>query len=178
MVNQHNSFAVTSGALPVGLSLNASKGLLSGVPTALDNYAFMVTATGGGACSGSRNYTLAVQDLTPPVITDVGVNKPTLWPPNHKMVTVQVNYNVSDNHSPSVNLDCSLSVTSNEPVNGTGDGDTAPDWEVLDAHHVRLRAERAGSGNGRIYTITITCKDAAGNTAMRTVSVSVPKNQS
>ena len=26
-------------------------------------------------------------------------------------------------------------------IDGTGDGDTAPDWEVLDPHHVRLRAE-------------------------------------
>ena len=175
---QSYSFAVTSGALPSGLSLNASTGLLNGVATVLGNYAFTVTATGTGDCTGSRGYTLAVQDLTPPVITDVGVDKPTLWPPNHKMVTVQVNYNVTDNHTPSANLACSLSVTSNEPVNGTGDGDTAPDWEVLDAHRVRLRAERAGGGNGRIYTITITCQDAAGNTSTRTVSVSVPKNQS
>ena len=33
--------------------------------------------------------------------------------------------------------------------NGSGDGDAATDWEVVvDAHHVRLRAERAGNGNG------------------------------
>ena len=35
---------------------------------------------------------------------------------------------------------CSLTVTSNEPENGLGDGDTAPNYEVVDAHHVRLRA--------------------------------------
>ena len=41
-------------------------------------------------------------------------------------------------------------------MDGTGDGDTSPDWEVIDAHHVLLRAERAGNGSGRIYTITVT----------------------
>ena len=29
-----------------------------------------------------------------------------------------------------------LTVTSNEPINGLGDGDTAPDWQVIDAHHL------------------------------------------
>src|SRR5689334_6007828 len=38
---------------------------------------------------------------------------------------------------------CALSVSSNEPTDGPGDGHTAPDWEVVDAHHVLLRAERA-----------------------------------
>jgi len=70
---------------------------------------------------------------------------------------------------------CSLSVTSNEPINGTGDGDTEPDWEIVDAHHIRLRAERAGSGTGRIYTVTITCANGAG-TDTKTVAVIV--NQS
>jgi hypothetical protein len=42
---------------------------------------------------------------------------------------------------------------------------------------VSLRAERAGSGTGRIYTVTITAKDAAGNTSTATTAVSVPHNK-
>lgn len=87
------------------------------------------------------------------------------------MVNVTIGYNATDNCGP---VSCSLSVSSNEPVNGTGDGDTAPDWEVVDAHHLRLHAERAGAGNGRVYTITISCMDGVGNSSSRQVAVSVP----
>jgi hypothetical protein len=59
---------------------------------------------------------------------------------------------------------------------GTGDSDTEPDWEILDAHHVRLRAERSGQGDGRIYAIAITAIDSQGNTSKQTVSVTVPHN--
>ena len=45
---------------------------------------------------------------------------------------------------------CALGVARDGPVNGTGDGDTSPDWQVLDAHHLKLRAERAGEGDGRV----------------------------
>lgn len=108
----------------------------------------------------------------PPIISGISVNRPVLWPPNHQMVEVMVNYTATD----SCGLDalCSLSVTSNEPENGTDDGETAPDWEVLDAHHVRLRAERAGGGAGRVYTIAITCFGSNGGTSTRTVTVTVP----
>jgi hypothetical protein len=61
-------------------------------------------------------------------------------------------------------------------VNTTGDGNTEPDIEIVDGHHVRLRAERSGDGEGRVYTITIICKDAAQNTSQTTVTVVVPKN--
>jgi len=37
-----------------------------------------------------------------------------------------------------------------------------------------LRAERAGTGTGRIYTITIFSKDTLGNAASQTVTVTVP----
>jgi hypothetical protein len=87
------------------------------------------------------------------------------------MVNVRVDYLTADNCSP---VTCALSVTSNEPVNGTGDGNTAPDWEVVDAHNVRLRSERSGGGSGRIYTITITCTDGGGNSTVKTVTVTVP----
>ncbi|MGB7623912.1 MAG: lamin tail domain-containing protein [Terriglobia bacterium] len=111
----------------------------------------------------------------PLVITGASLDKTSLWPPNHKMVNVTVNYGVANNCDPATTA--SLSVSSNEPINGTGDGDTTPDWIVLDNHHVQLRAERAGTGNGRLYTITITVTDSQGNTTTQSLPVTVPLNQ-
>jgi hypothetical protein len=119
--------------------------------------------------------TITVNDVEPPVIT-APVATARLWPPNHRLVNVPVDYNVTDN-CPLPPNSCTLSVTSNEPINGTGDGNTSPDWIILDAHQVQLRAERAGKGNGRIYTITITCIDSAGNSSSRSVSINVPHDQ-
>jgi hypothetical protein len=85
--------------------------------------------------------------------------------------------NVGVDYAAGEGASCALSVASNEPVNGTGDGDTAPDWVVVGDHNVKLRAERAGDGKGRIYTITITCTDANGGFNTRGVSVRVPHDQ-
>ena len=109
----------------------------------------------------------------PVTISDVSVDRPVLGPPNHKLVNVTVDYEVIS----ACSVTCTLSVSSNEPVDGTGDGDTSPDWIVFDAHHVQLRAERAGKGNDRVYTITITCTDDAGNSSSQTVTVTVPHDE-
>ena len=53
------SFAVTSGALPNGLSLNTSTGAITGTPTNAGTFTFTITASVGG-CSGSRSYTVAI----------------------------------------------------------------------------------------------------------------------
>jgi uncharacterized repeat protein (TIGR01451 family) len=112
----------------------------------------------------------------PPTITNATADPSLLWPPNHRMVNVTVSYDVTDN-CPLPPNSCTLSVTSNEPVDGKGDGHTSPDWIVLDDHHVLLRAERAGNGNGRIYTITITCTDSGGNSSNEQVEVTVPHDR-
>ena len=108
------------------------------------------------------------------MVTTPTVDKTTLRPANHQMVPVTVTYGVSNNCGTAV---CGLSVASNEPVNGSDDGDTAPDWQIVDEHHVLLRAERSGTGTGRIYTISVTCTDSAGNATVRTVDVTVPLSQ-
>ena len=96
---------------------------------------------------------------------------------NHKLVPVTLSYGEpsSGAHAAATTSSssvCSVAVTSNEPVNGTGDGDTSPDWVIVDSHHVQLRAERAAQGNGRVYTITVTCPAASGKT-----TVTVPKDK-
>jgi hypothetical protein len=90
------------------------------------------------------------------------------------MIDVLVDYEIVDNCGP---VACALSVSSNEPPNGRGDGNTSADWQVLDDHHVRLRAERSGPGSGRIYTITTSCSDTAGGSSSKSVLVTVPKSQ-
>jgi hypothetical protein len=61
-------------------------------------------------------------------------------------------------------------VTSNQPIDGTGDGDQTPDWEITGPLTLNLRAERA-SGEDRVYTITVVTSDATGNTTASTVTV-------
>jgi hypothetical protein len=70
-----------------------------------------------------------------------------------------------------------LSVTSSEPDNGQGDGDTANDIVITGPMSVNLRAERSGKGNGRVYAITVEAEDAAGNTSTAVVNVTVAKSQ-
>jgi CHRD domain len=132
-----------------------------------------IIVTDSSGLSASCETTVTVIDTVPPVIIKACASPSTLWPPNHKMVTVTVTAVVKDNCGSA----CwkIISVKSNEPVNGKGDGDTAPDWLITGNHTVLLRAERSGKGSGRIYTITIQATDASGEMSTpQTVTVKVP----
>jgi hypothetical protein len=135
-----------------------------------------ITWTATDNASNSASDTQVITVTAPPLVIGGGTANPSsLWPPNHKMSSVTVNYSISGGCGTTA---CTItSVTSNEPVNGLGDGDAAPDWQIVDTHHVNLRAERSGTGTGRIYTITITCTDSGGHTATKTVAVNVPMSQ-
>lgn len=52
------TFTVSSGALPTGLTINPTTGLISGTPTALGLFTFTITATDTNGCAGSRDYTM------------------------------------------------------------------------------------------------------------------------
>ena len=54
------SWAVSSGSLPTGLSLNAVTGVLSGTPTTAATYYFAVTVTDGRSKTASMNYQMVV----------------------------------------------------------------------------------------------------------------------
>lgn len=109
-----------------------------------------------------------VFDGTRPTITEMSASPAVLWPPNHKMVNVTVNYIATDNCSPTP--PCVLAVTSSEPAKTT-------DWQIVDSHHVQLRSERSASGKGRVYTVDIVCRDNGGNSASQEVTVNVPHDR-
>jgi hypothetical protein len=110
----------------------------------------------------SCDFDVTVTDDEGPAVSAVTASPAVLWPPNHQMVDVTLAYGASDNCG---SVACAItSVTSNEDATG--------DFEIVDATHVRLRAERLGTGSGRTYTITVDCGGVT-----RQVTVSVPKSQ-
>lgn len=117
----------------------------------------------------------AVVDNTPPSI-DVSVSPSIVWPPNHKMIELDLSVSAFDDsgESPLIEL---VGVTSTEPADGQGDGSTESDIDITEENRVFVRAERSGTGNMRIYTITYKATDAAGNFAFGTADVVVPHNR-
>ena len=61
-------------------------------------------------------------------------------------------------------------VTGNEPISDS-------DYLIVDAHHVKLSADRLKKGDGRIYSITIVCTDDSGNSSDQIVTVNVPSKK-
>ena len=115
-----------------------------------------------------------VLDNTPPVLS-LSVTPQVLWPANHKLVQITVNVSATDDRDPNPEV-LLASITSNEDQNDLGDGNTETDIVVEDGK-IYLRAERSGLGNDRIYTITYRARDAAGNTAVASATVTVPHDR-
>jgi hypothetical protein len=136
-----------------------------------------VTLTAQDAANNvsTATFTITVKDTTAPTFSSLTASSGSLWPANHKLVAITLTPTASDTVGiASLKI---VSATSNEPDNGLGDGDTANDIQITGPLALNLRAERAGGGNGRIYTIVVEARDAAGNATTRTVTIAVPKSQ-
>ncbi|MBD0381865.1 LamG-like jellyroll fold domain-containing protein [Paenibacillus sedimenti] len=108
-------------------------------------------------------------------------DKTELWPPNHMLVSVTAGVYGSDNIS-GIDSIVLISITSNEPDQGTESEDQPNDiqnaeYGTLD-QSFSLRAERSDKGTGRIYLITYTATDKAGNKTVTTVTLTVPHDRS
>lgn len=123
------------------------------------------TTRDGSTNAASCLSTVGVADTVAPQIT-VAVSPQVLWPPNHKLVAITAVVTVSDRCDPSISFRL-VSVTSSEPDDGLGDGDTSGDIQGAELGTAdtsfALRAERSGAGSGRTYTIVYGTSDGAGN---------------
>jgi len=140
-----------------------------------------LTVTDDKGESSSCTATVSVIDDTAPEIS-VANNQLGMWPPNHKYKTFTVNdFGVSVTDNCGCCIEAKITgVSSNEPddAKGGGDGNTKNDIVIVDEGTVKLRAERQGGGDGRVYTITLSATDGSGNTTQATCEVIVPHDRS
>jgi hypothetical protein len=113
-------------------------------------------------------------DGTPPVLSGLPPQGCTLGPPNHKLQQVAV-LRASDAVSGIAGGSFQVNATSNEPLDPN-------DVVVTEDEHgglvVELRAERSGgSKSGRIYHLTVTAQDLAGNPITGTATCIVPHDR-
>jgi len=131
----------------------------------------IVCSTATGQCHAAS--VEIVNPLNEPPVCDAAAAQPAvLWPPNHQMVRIAIVGVVDPDGDPVVIT--ATAVTSNEPDNAPGSGNTAPDSQL---NPLAVRAERSGQGNGRIYTIDFVADDGHGGRCMGTVFVCVPHDQ-
>ncbi|WP_238540597.1 pectinesterase family protein [Paenibacillus mucilaginosus] len=126
---------------------------------------------------GERTYTIqfVAADHQAPTLK-LEVDQPVLQADDHRMVSVHASVYASDEGTGVASIRL-LSITSSEPENDQGDGNTAVDIQGAEYgtadYDFELRAERSGPGSGRIYTITYEAVDFAGNRTQASTTVTI-----
>lgn len=122
---------------------------------------------------GRQSFIVPVETSNrPPDCSNAAPSVATLWPPNHRLVNVAV-LGVTHPDGDPVTV-VITGITQDEPVNGLGDGDTSLDGFGVGTNQAQVRAERSGTGNGRVYRITFTAVDGKGGSCTAAVTVGVP----
>jgi uncharacterized repeat protein (TIGR01451 family) len=173
--------AVTCNFGTVGAGATASKSYVVhvalGAPSTLVNAA---SVTGdrpeSNPADNSASATITVNHN--PVCTALKAHPHKLWPPNHKFVTVTVG-GATDIDGDTLTTTIT-GVTQDELLVGAGSGPFSPDaaWVTGHSNQVQLRAERDGTGDGRVYRIATTVTDGKGGSCTGTARVKVPHDQS
>ena len=141
-----------------------------------------VTFTAADECGNTASCpaTFTIEDTTAPDVT-CSVGTDVLWSPDHKLAEVGLEVTVSDDCDPAGAEDSLIiEVWSDEteiPDTGDGTGRHAPDAKDIYAG-LRLRKERRGGEDGRVYLIIARAEDGCGNVGFGYCAVVVPHDQS
>ena len=114
----------------------------------------------------------------PPDCSGVTLDRTRLWPPNHRYVKITATGATDPDSGDAATLVIDA-ISQDEPVNGMGDGNTAPDAMLATppADHAWVRAERSATGDGRVYRLHYTATDSHGATCQGSATVSVPHDK-
>ncbi|WP_404502035.1 fibronectin type III domain-containing protein, partial [Arthrobacter sp. GAS37] len=152
------TFAVSSGALPAGLSLNTSTGILSGTPTTAGPATFTLTATNGTSPDA----------VTPPLTITVTATATAPSAPTGVTATAG---NASASVSWTAPANGGSPITSYAVTPSTGGTALAP--VTVSGSPPSTTATVTGLSNGTAYTFTVTATNAVGTSAPSAASAPV-----
>lgn len=141
--------------------------------TGLDTFNYV--ANDGSVDSNVATVTITINDTQAPAVNASAVIG-MLWPPNHDLVNVGLSVTATDNDGMIPTI--AVAVFSDEDDHLPAGGGMSPDAKDIAPTTLRLRAEREGGGDGRVYIIRIIATDASNNQSVTYVTVVVPANQS
>jgi hypothetical protein len=171
---------ISPSAVTIAGGGTATPSLTIAVPagTTAGDVAVTITATNAAnpAIFNSASARFAIVSNRPPDTAGAAPTVASLWPVNHRMVEVGIE-GITDPDGDDVTVRIT-GITQSEPAEGKGDGSTCADASGVGTSTALLRAERSGSGSGRLYVIEFTAEDGKGGTATGTVTVSVPRSAS
>lgn len=119
---------------------------------------------------------VTVVDRRPPVATGRTL---ALWPPNHRLEAVRASdcVDVRDACDAAPRAFFTWGAV-DEADDARGDGSTAGDLSFASCGEARVRAERSGRGDGRVYAFGVRVVDASGNATDAVCRVVVAHDQS
>lgn len=141
--------------------------------TGLDSFTY--TANDGAADSEVVTVNITVADTQGPTLT-TSVATTQLWPPTHDLVNVGLSVNATDNSGAPVTTQ--VFVFSDEDDLTPASPSFSPDARDIAPGNLRLRAERDGTGDGRVYLIVVVATDSSNNTSRNCLTVVVPHSNS
>ncbi len=197
-----NDVQAPSITCPANLSLSTDPGVCSAVvnyavPTATDN----CPGIGATACAppsgavfpkgatpvgcavddaagnmSNCGFSVTVSDNEPPKVF-CSVATPRLWPPNHELVDVGLTASAVDNCASPLPITVQVFGDEDDEM-PTGDGNFSPDARDIAPGTLRLRRERRGDADGRVYLSVESTSDGSGNSSFACCTVAVPHDQS
>jgi hypothetical protein len=145
---------------------------VSNVEQGLGTQTYVLRVIDAFAQTDEDTTAVTVVDTTPPVLS-CSVMTPVLDQTNHNLVNVGLASRARD--ACEGELPVTLHVFSDEDDEmQTGDGNFSPDAKNIDVGTLRLRAERQGNGDGRVYLIVTEATDSSGNRGSSCCTVVVP----
>jgi hypothetical protein len=124
----------------------------------------------------SCGFSVTVQDVEPPRVF-CSVADSSLWPPNHNLVNVGLTVSATDNCAGALPLAVRIFGDEDDEM-ATGDGNFSPDAKDIAPATLRLRSERRGDADGRVYLDLDSATDTSGNTGFACCTVVVPHSNS